>query len=98
VLKDKKGMNLPGSALSVPALTEKDKKDIVFGRELGVDWFALSFVRNPSDVEEAKALSGRDPHHRQDREARGREQPGSDSRNRRRCDGGPRGPGRRGRA
>jgi pyruvate kinase len=58
VLKDKKGMNLPGSALSVPALTEKDKKDIVFGRELGVDWFALSFVRNPKDVEEAKALSG----------------------------------------
>jgi pyruvate kinase len=58
VLKDKKGMNLPGSALSVPALTEKDKKDIVFGRELGVDWFALSFVRNPGDVEEAKALSG----------------------------------------
>jgi pyruvate kinase len=58
VLKDKKGMNLPGSALSVPALTEKDKKDIVFGRELGVDWFALSFVRNPGDVEEAQALSG----------------------------------------
>jgi pyruvate kinase len=58
LLKDKKGMNLPGSALSVPALTEKDKKDIVFGRELGVDWFALSFVRNPSDVLEAKALSG----------------------------------------
>jgi pyruvate kinase len=58
VLKDKKGMNLPGSALSVPALTEKDKKDIVFGRELGVDWFALSFVRNPGDVQEAKDLSG----------------------------------------
>ncbi len=58
VLKDKKGMNLPGSALSVPALTEKDKRDIVFGRELGVDWFALSFVRDPGDVEEAKALSG----------------------------------------
>jgi pyruvate kinase len=58
MLKDKKGMNLPGSKLSVPALTEKDKKDIVFGRELGVDWFALSFVRNPGDIEEAKALSG----------------------------------------
>lgn len=58
VLKDKKGMNLPGSALSVPALTDKDKQDIAFGRELGVDWFALSFVRNPKDVEEAKALSG----------------------------------------
>jgi pyruvate kinase len=58
MLKDKKGMNLPGSALSVPALTEKDKKDIVFGRELGVDWFALSFVRTPQDVQEAKDLSG----------------------------------------
>ena len=58
LLKDKKGMNLPGSALSVPALTEKDKKDIVFGRELGVDWFALSFVRTPQDVKEAKALAG----------------------------------------
>ena len=58
MLKDKKGMNLPGSALSVPALTEKDKKDMVFGRELGVDWFALSFVRSPQDVLEAKALSG----------------------------------------
>ena len=58
VLKDKKGMNLPGSALSVPALTEKDKQDIVFGRELGVDWFALSFVKNAADIEEAKSLSG----------------------------------------
>ncbi len=58
ILKDKKGMNLPGSALSVPALTEKDKQDIAFGRELGVDWFALSFVRNPEDVKEAKALAG----------------------------------------
>jgi len=58
VLRDKKGMNLPGSALSVPALTEKDKKDIVFGRELGVDWFALSFVRTPQDVREAKELAG----------------------------------------
>ena len=58
MLKDRKGMNLPGSALSVPALTEKDKKDIVFGRELGVDWFALSFVRTPQDVKEAKELAG----------------------------------------
>lgn len=58
VLKDKKGMNLPGSKLSVPALTEKDKKDIAFGRELGVDWFALSFVRTAGDIEEARALAG----------------------------------------
>ena len=58
VLKDRKGMNLPGSKLSVPALTEKDKKDIVFGRELGVDWFALSFVKNAGDIAQAKALAG----------------------------------------
>ncbi|MGC4123226.1 MAG: pyruvate kinase [Myxococcales bacterium] len=57
-LKDKKGMNLPGTPLSTPALTEKDKKDIAFGRELGVDYFALSFVRSAKDVQEAKDLSG----------------------------------------
>ena len=60
-LKDKKGMNLPGSKLSTPALTEKDKADIVFGRELGVDYFALSFVRKPEDMTEAKALTGNIP-------------------------------------
>jgi len=58
MLKDKKGMNLPGSALSVPALTEKDKKDIVFGRELGVDWFALSFVRTPQERDRGQGLAG----------------------------------------
>jgi pyruvate kinase len=58
VLKDKKGMNLPGSALSVPALTAKDKQDLVFGRELGVDWFALSFVKHAADVIEAQGLAG----------------------------------------
>lgn len=61
LLKDKKGMNLPGSKLSVPALTEKDKQDIVFGLELGVDWFALSFVRSPDDILEAKQLAGDTP-------------------------------------
>jgi pyruvate kinase len=51
-------MNLPGTALSTPALTEKDRKDLLFGLELGVDYFALSFVRRPEDVVEAKALAG----------------------------------------
>ncbi|MBI5543121.1 MAG: pyruvate kinase [Deltaproteobacteria bacterium] len=60
-LKDKKGMNLPGSPLSTPALTEKDKADIMFGKELGVDFFALSFVRKPEDLIEAKALAGSIP-------------------------------------
>lgn len=51
VLTSKKGLNLPGSELSVPALTEKDIVDLKFGLELGVDYVALSFVRSPMDVE-----------------------------------------------
>lgn len=58
ILRDHKGMNLPGVYLSTPALTEKDKKDIAFAKQLGVDFFALSFVRTPSDLLEAKALAG----------------------------------------
>ncbi|MBF0205971.1 MAG: pyruvate kinase [Oligoflexia bacterium] len=57
VLKDKKGMNLPGVSLSTPALTEKDKRDLEFAVRMGVDYVALSFVRHPQDVLEAKALS-----------------------------------------
>ena len=57
-LKDHKGMNLPGTALSTPAVTDKDKADLVFARELGVDYFALSFVRRPEDILEAKQLAG----------------------------------------
>ncbi len=45
-----KGVNLPGSKLSVSALTEKDEEDLRFGLELGVDYVALSFVRHPEDV------------------------------------------------
>jgi pyruvate kinase len=51
-------MNLPGTTLSTPALTDKDRTDLQFARELGVDFFALSFVRRPEDVAEAKALAG----------------------------------------
>lgn len=58
VLKDKKGMNIPGTPLSTPALTDKDREDLAFARELGVDYFALSFVRRPEDVVEAKTLAG----------------------------------------
>ncbi|MBI5501895.1 MAG: pyruvate kinase [Deltaproteobacteria bacterium] len=58
VLKNNKGFNLPGTPLSTPALTEKDRKDLAFARELGVDYFALSFVQRPEDVVEAKALAG----------------------------------------
>jgi pyruvate kinase len=56
VLKDKKGMNLPGVAVSAPSLTDKDKEDARFAVELGVDFIALSFVRRASDVEALRAL------------------------------------------
>jgi pyruvate kinase len=62
VLKDKKGINLPGVKVSAPALTEKDRADLAFGLRLGVDFLALSFVRDPSDVREARRLATIDDH------------------------------------
>jgi pyruvate kinase len=56
ILKDRKGMNLPGVAVSAPALTDKDCDDARFALELGVDFLALSFVRRPADVEDLKRL------------------------------------------
>ena len=53
-LKDHKGINLPGAAISVPTLTRKDIDDLAFGQELGVDYVALSFVRTASDVRQAR--------------------------------------------
>jgi len=55
-LRSNKGMNLPGVRLSAPALTDKDRRDLAFGLEQGVDYVALSFVRQAADVEELKAL------------------------------------------
>lgn len=49
-LKSKKGVNLPNTKISLPALTEKDVKDAIFACELKVDWMALSFVRYASDL------------------------------------------------
>ena len=54
LLKARKGVNLPGVTLSVPSLTDKDREDLRFALELGVDAVALSFVREPSCVEEAR--------------------------------------------
>lgn len=54
-LTSHKGINLPGVAVSSPALTAKDAADLAFGVKLGVDWVALSFVRRPDDVHQAKA-------------------------------------------
>jgi pyruvate kinase len=56
VVSDNKGINLPGVAVSVPALTEKDAEDLRFGLRLGVDLVALSFVRNAVDVEEVRKI------------------------------------------
>jgi len=50
VLSSKKGVNLPNTAISLTALTEKDMKDAIFAIEQYVDWIALSFVRNPEDL------------------------------------------------
>ncbi|MBC8121910.1 MAG: pyruvate kinase [Gemmatimonadaceae bacterium] len=55
-LSDSKGVNFPGVTLSVPALTEKDRADLLFGLNQGVDWVALSFVRTPEDLLELKEL------------------------------------------
>ncbi len=56
VLSSNKGVNFPGVCLSVKALTDKDREDLMFGLDQGVDWIALSFVRNPQDILEIKDL------------------------------------------
>ncbi len=55
-LRDRKGMNLPGVAVSAPSLTEKDRRDALFALRLGVDFLALSFVRRAADVQELRDL------------------------------------------
>lgn len=55
-LSNNKGVNFPGVYLSVKALTDKDREDLMFGLNQGVDWVALSFVRNPQDVLEIKEI------------------------------------------
>ncbi|MEO0488594.1 MAG: pyruvate kinase, partial [Cyanobacteria bacterium J06659_2] len=55
-LSNSKGVNFPGVYLSIKALTEKDRRDLMFGLNQGVDWIALSFVRNPQDVLEIKEI------------------------------------------
>ncbi|MFY0567149.1 pyruvate kinase [Archangium lansingense] len=56
LLKDNKGLNLPGAHVSVPTITEKDAEDLAFGQEVGVDYVALSFVRTANDIREARKL------------------------------------------
>jgi pyruvate kinase len=56
VLKSKKGVNLPNTNISLPALTEKDIADAIFAIKQNVDWIALSFVRHKQDVEDLRQL------------------------------------------
>ncbi len=55
-LKSKKGVNLPNTKVSLPALTQKDIRDAIFACKEQVDWIALSFVRTPKDLEELQDL------------------------------------------
>lgn len=56
-ISNRKGVNVPDVVLPLAALSEKDRKDLEFVCELGVDWLALSFVQRPADVEEARELA-----------------------------------------
>ncbi|MDR1946513.1 MAG: pyruvate kinase [Desulfovibrio sp.] len=58
IVTSRKGLALPGKHLKLPALTDKDKKDLLDGLDLGVDAVALSFVQTPDDVLEARAIIG----------------------------------------
>lgn len=55
-LSNRKGLNIPGITLPISALTEKDRVDLEFALNLGVDWIALSFVQRPEDILEAQSL------------------------------------------
>jgi len=58
LLSNRKGVNVPGAVLDLSPLTAKDRADLAFGLDLGVDWVALSFVQKPADMLEARALVG----------------------------------------
>ena len=64
VLSSKKGVNLPNTNISLPALTEKDKKDAIFALSLEVDWIALSFVRTPEDLRTLRDLIAQNSQYR----------------------------------
>lgn len=63
-LKSKKGVNLPNTKVSLPALTKKDIKDAIFAIENDVDWIALSFVRTPKDLQDLKDLIAKHSDHK----------------------------------
>lgn len=55
-LSNRKGVNIPNVVIKISALTEKDRRDLDFALELGVDWVALSFVQRPEDIAEVKKI------------------------------------------
>lgn len=57
-LSDHKGLNVPGVIIPISPLTAKDRADLAFGLDLGVDWVALSFVQRADDIVEARSLVG----------------------------------------
>lgn len=63
-LKSKKGVNLPNTKVSLPALTEKDIRDAIFAIENKVDWIALSFVRTPDDLADLQDLISKHSDHK----------------------------------
>ncbi|MSP52199.1 MAG: pyruvate kinase [Alphaproteobacteria bacterium] len=57
-LTNRKGVNVPGAVLPISPLTKKDRRDLDYALELGVDWIGLSFVQRPEDIDEARARIG----------------------------------------
>jgi pyruvate kinase len=60
VLSSHKGMNLPGVAVSAPSITEKDREDVAFAVEQGIDYLALSFVRRAQDIADLRSMIPRE--------------------------------------
>lgn len=58
VISDRKGVNVPDAEVPIPALTEKDRKDLTFAVAQGADWIGLSFVQRPEDLADARRLMG----------------------------------------
>jgi len=57
-ISDRKGINVPDAVVPVPALTEKDRRDLAFAVKQGADWIGLSFVQRPEDVADCRRLMG----------------------------------------
>ena len=57
-LSDRKGVSLPDTVIPLSAMTRKDRDDLSYTMDLGIDWLALSFVQRPDDVAEARKLTG----------------------------------------